>query len=215
MSRYKVNGKNLSLTRLMPRGKTPDKRLKYLHVSPRGTFVTTSVIAARVTLPAGENPVMFAPEIISQEKIDAMPLRPVPGSEEIVELPVGEPGVTGPKFLVPKMDGLFPGPDKTEMTFVCNGDLLRKLLTVACEVTDDGDKTMKLRICDGGKRLRIDTYRQPGKQEFVGVLSRLDYSGPHVPGDMPGDVVAPEKKPQQTVMVLKASEGRRFRGERE
>lgn len=210
---YQVNGRNLSVGRLMPRGKDAEKRLKYLHVSPKGTTAVTDVIVARVSLPSGVV-APSVPEIIPQDKYDKLD-RPAPESETLIELPKGEPAVTGPHYLVPNIDKTFPEPTEVDVSFTCNGDLLRQLLVVACEVTRDSDKTLRLRVCKGENALRIDTYRQPGDQEFVGVIKGLDYEGEYIPGEIPTGVTKPEKKPQQTGLMLKASTGRRFRGDGE
>jgi hypothetical protein len=206
---YKVNGKNLSVGRLMVRGKNADKRLKFIHVGPKGTSVFTPLVVARVSLPEGHvQP--FASAVIPQAQIDAM-TRPAPESPDVVDLPEGEEAVTGPHFLVPQIDKCLPDPEYTTATFTCNGDLLRKLLTVACEVSNDSEKTVRLRICKDLGAMRIDVYRQPGEQEFVGVLKEIEYDGTYIPGEKPGGVHMPEKKPQQSAMLLKVSTGRRFK----
>lgn len=218
---YRVNGKNLALGRLMVRGKTADKRLKYIHVGQKGTTVITPNLVARVSLPDNSLalPPAMLPAIIPQSDIDK--LRGCPGvtpeNETVtVEMPKGLPAVTQPEYLVPQVDKCFPAPEHQTATFTCNADLLRKLLTVACEVSKDGDKTVRLRICSDFNTLRIDTYRQPEDQEFCGVLKGIDYDGDYIPGEPPTD--APhkiEKKPMQKALGLKTTVGRRFRGEGE
>jgi hypothetical protein len=206
---YRVNGRNLSVSRLMVRGKNADKRLKYIHVSAKGTSVITPVVVARVSLPRGEQQ-PYSSAVIPQASVDKMTGRA--GNDEIISLPEGEPAVNGPHFMVPQIDTCFPDPVYTTATFTCNGDLLRKLLTVACEVSSDSDKTIRLRICKDLNSLRIDTYRQPGTQEFCGALKGLDYDGDYIPGELPTGVPKVEKKPQQRGMLLKVSSGRKFRG---
>lgn len=208
---YRVNGKNLAVGRLMPRGKTADKRLKYIHVGPKGTSVVTPNVVARVSLPEVHYTSLNPPAIIPQEQIDAMP-RLAPESEDIVELPEGLPACSQPQYLVPQVDKCFPEPQHQTAEFTCNADLLRKLLTVACEVSRDSDKVVRLRICGEYNTLRIDNYRQPGDQEFCGVLKGIEYVGDYIPGEAPSDTPKVEKKPVQKVIALKASTGRRFRG---
>ena len=210
--RYKVNGKNLSLARLMLRGKNSDKRLKYIHVGPKGTSVITPNLIARVSLPDYE-PEHSVPAIIPQIQIDELGRIPA-GSDTSVDLPEGLPAVTQPAYLVPQLDKCFPAPELQTLSFTCNGDLLRKLLTVACEVSKDGDKTLRLRICRDINTLRIDTYRQPGDQEFCGILKGIEYEGNYIPGEPVGSL-KPESKPVQRAMGLKVTSGRRFRGEGE
>lgn len=208
---YRVNGRNLAVTRLMARGKNADKRLKYVHVGPKGTSVVTPNVVARVSLPenSGLAPTAIA-AIIPQGEIDK--IRIAPESADFVELPEGLPAVTQPNYLVPQIDKCFPVPEHQTAQFTCNADLLRKLLVVACEVSKDSDKTVRLRICGDFNTLRIDTYRQPGDQEFCGVLKGIDYDGDYIPGEVQGDVPKPEKKPVQKAMKLNVSTGRRFRG---
>lgn len=210
---YTVNGKNLGVARLIPRGKDADKRLKYIHVNPKGTTAVSPEVVARVTLPAG----VTQPNqsvIYPQEALDTL-TRPAPETGELVKLEGDKPAFTGPHFLVPMVDKCFPEPQETTATFTCNGELLRKLLTIACEVSEDANKTLRLRIVDNGKALRIDTYRQPGDQEFCGVIKPIEYDGDYIPGELPSGVVKAEKKPQQTGLLLKTSEGRKIRGEGE
>lgn len=192
----------------MVRGKTADKRLKYLHVSPKGMSVINPNVIARVSLPEQDtnNPAV----IIPQNEIDKVRL--TPESEEIVELPAGLPAVTQPDYLVPQVEKCFPAPEHQTAQFTCNGDLLRKLLTVACEVSKDSDKVVRLRICGEFNTLRIDTYRQPGDQEFCGVLKGIEYDGEYIPGEPVKDAPKPERKPVQKTLKLNLNVGRRFRG---
>ena len=185
MMGYHVNGKNLAVGRLMVRGKNADRRLKYIHVGPKGTTVFTPQMVARVSLPGHESYHQpYGSAVVPQAQIDALPKTP-PESEASVELPEGETAITGPDFIVPQIEKCLPEPEYQTGVFTCNGDLLRKLLTVACEVSKDSDKTIRLRICEGLNSLRIDTYRQPGDQEFVGVLKGLEYDGEYIPGEKP------------------------------
>jgi len=216
---YQVNGKCLAVGRLMVRGKDAEHRLKYLHCGPQGLTVVTPNIVARVSLPEqerlpGQERLPLGTLLYPQGAIDALK-RPAPESKEIVQLPEGEPAVTGPYFLVPQIDKMFPSPQEQTYQFTVNGDLLRKLLTVACEVTNDSEKTMRLRFCKETNSLRIDTYRQPGEQEFVGVIKGMKYIGNFIPGDLQKDTSVVESKPVQGNIVLKPSTGRRFRGENE
>jgi hypothetical protein len=212
---YKLNGKNLSLARLIPRGKDADKRLKYLHVNNKGVTAVSPELVARVTLPDG----VAQPQqsvIYPQESLDSIPMGArAPESNELVTLTGDKPAFTGPHYLVPMVDKCFPEPTETTATFTCNGELLRKLLTVACEVCNDSNKTLRLRIVDNGKALRVDTYRQPGEQEFCGVIKPIEYDGDYIPGEIPSGTPKVEKKPQQTGLLLKTSAGRKIRGEGE
>jgi hypothetical protein len=211
---YRVNGKNLAVGRLMVRGKDADRRLKYLHCGPQGMTAVTPNVVARVSLPEQEKGLPLGTLLYPQEAIDALK-RPAPESKEIVQLPAGEPAVTGPHFLVPQIDKMFPSPQEQTFSMTVNGDLLRKLLTVACEVCNDSEKTMRLRFCKETNSLRIDTYRQPGEQEFVGVIKGMKYEGHYIPGEPETNAPIVEQKPVQGNLMLKPSTGRRFRGENE
>src|SRR5216684_2733666 len=105
-SKYRVTGKNLAVGRLIVRGKAADKRLKYIHVGPKGTTVITPIASARVSLPEGE-PQPFGGVIIPQASIPRVQYGEL-------ELPEGEPAVTGPNWIVPQLDKCFPGPEATE-----------------------------------------------------------------------------------------------------
>ncbi len=210
---YRVNGKNLAVGRLMVRGKDAEKRMKYIHVSPRGTSVVTPHLAARVSLPDG-NASFGTNVVIPQAQIDKVKTNPF--LPDVVDLPEGEPAMTGPHYVVPQFDNMFPEADDQVSSFTCNGDLLRKMLTVACEVSEDSNKTVRLRICKDSTsetgKLRVDIYRQPGKQEFVGVIKETKYNGRYIPGEKVDGKSVVEEKPQQAAMMLKVATGRKFRG---
>lgn len=208
---FRINGKNLSITRLIPRGKNGESRLKYLHVSTKGTAVIDKHVVARVTLPE-ETISTGTPMLLTQDQLGTLGHIPAE-STELVELPQGRPAITGPEYLVPKIDNLIPDPDEQSASFTVNAEVLLKVLKVACEVTDDADKTIRLRICPEKKCLRIDAFRQPGKQEFVAVVRSIEYGGGNIPGDKSSDAPPVEEVPPvQGTLMLKASSGRRFRG---
>ena len=211
---YRVNGKNLAVNRLMVRGKNAEPRLKYMHAGPNGTTVVGPAYVARVSLPEQEKGPPLGTLVYSQEAIDGVK-RPAPESSEVVTLPPGEPAVDGPRYMVPKMDDQFFPPTDDMPAFVVNGEMLRKMLTVACEVCEDSEKVMRLRYDPKSNRLRIDTYAQPGDQEFVGVMKCMRYTGNYIAGDVDANAPKVEAKPVQGNLVLKMSAGRKFRGEGE
>lgn len=210
---YRVTGKNLAVGRLMVRGKSAEPRLKYLHCGPQGMSVVTPTVVARVSLPEQEGLPLGA-LIYPQTDVDAMK-RPAPESPEIVTMPEGEPAVDSARYMVPKIEQCLFEADASMPSFIVNGDTLRKLLTVACEVCDDSEKVMRLRYDKVTNSLRIDTYRQPGGQEFVGVMKCMRYTGGYIPGDVAANAPSPEQKPEQGNLVLKMTSGRKFRGEGE
>lgn len=211
---YRLNGKNLSLTRLMGRGKSFEDRLKYIHASAKGTAVVSPTVIARVSLPSGESQPSSS-VIWSQKQIDELK-KPTPESDEVIQMPEGLPAVTGPDYLVPNIDKLFPEPSEQTASITVNAENLLKILKVACDVTTDADKTVRLRICPEKGVLRVDSYRQPGQQEFVALIREIEYFGSNIPGEKTAadanKPVQPEVKPSQATISLKTSTGRRFRG---
>lgn len=209
--RYTVNGKNLAVGRLMPRGKNADSRLKHVVVNKDGMTAFHPNGIVRVSLPAGvAQPT--SPILVPQETVDRWRLTP----DERMDIPedVTEPGVTSPDYLVPSVKNIIPDPDLQFATATVNGELLLKMLKVACEVCEDGEKAIKLRFYPNESKLRIDAYRQPGQQEFVAVLTELDYAGDYIPGDKSSDapkVEVAEKKPTPKGLALKTDTGRKFR----
>lgn len=204
----KINGKNMTVARLMPRGQKADPRLKYLHVSSKGVTAVSTEVTARVSLPT---PQPIAASIWPQEKVEEI-LKQHGGQplEMVTEQQDGLPAVTGPEYLVPKIEDVIPDASDQKATFTCNAELLAKVLKCACEVTTDADKTVRLRFY--GDTLRIDTWREPGQQEFVAVVMGIEYDGSNIPGDLAeGEEPKPEVKPKQGGLALKAAAGRRFK----
>ncbi len=214
---YKLNAKNLAVTRLMPRGPKADKRLKYMHTGPQGTTCLTSSYLVRVSLPSGEVQPRL-PVLYTQNQIDEQAQR-FHGLAGTFDIGDGRPAVNGPEHTVPKIDDVIPDPADQTATFTCNGEILLKMLKIVSEVCDDSEKPIRLRLY--GKvdpadptqaaELRIDSYRQDGRQEFLGILKGMEYYGNLIPGDMPHDTPAKEEAPKQITETLKVSTGRRFR----
>ena len=205
----KVNGKNLAVTRMMQRGKAGDARLKYMHVSPKGTTVFGPSYMVRVSLPEVDTvtPSAIYPHAqIENFRKQGMPIEPV-------ELPKGQPAVTSPEFTVPRTDTIVPNASDTTCTFTCNAELLREMLQIVCDVCEDRFKTVRLRICKNKGVLRVDAHANTGKQEFLGVLREIDYSGPYIPGDANvTDEPQAEVKPKEKYLMMKVTTGRKFRG---
>lgn len=218
---YKLNGKSLSVGRLMVRGKDPKKappRMKCMIVGPKGSMVVTPSSIVRVSLPdAGsqfdDNGKPLGTRVYSQEELDALQ-RPQPESTTLVQMPEGQPAVDGPQFMVPKTDDVFFKQTPDMPVFVCNADKLRTLLTIASEVCEDSDKVTRIIFDPKGNQIRLDTYRQPGDQEFCGVLKGVKYSGDYIPNEKEEKAVV-EIKPEQQNLLLPVVAGRKFRGEGE
>lgn len=220
---YRLNGKNLSVGRLIVRGNDPKKappRMKHMIVTPKGSVVVTPSVVARVSLPEGSQfddagkPI--GSRVYTQEELDSIN-RPASESSVEVQMPPGEPAVDGPKHMVPKLDEVFFTPTSDMPSFVVNADMLRKLLTVASEVCDDSEKVTRITFDKKANALRLDTYRQPGEQEFCAVMKCMRYKGQYIPGteDVAVGLDPKGPKPEQQNLVLPVVAGRKFRGEGE
>jgi hypothetical protein len=210
--KYTITRKNLAVTRFMPRGKDADARLKHVHVSRAGTTAFHPQGIMRVSLPDVAQPSTAV--IIPQKEADK--ISTAIWSQARYDIPdeVTEPAVTGPDFLVPRVDSIIPDPDHQAACVTVNGELLLKMLKAACEVSEDSEKTCRLRFYPNEHKLRIDTYRQPGQQEFLGVLCELDYSGDFIPGDFGtgSGKPKPEEKPKAGKgLAFRSDTGRKFR----
>jgi hypothetical protein len=207
--KFTVNGKNLAVGRIMPRGKDADSRLKHVVMSKDGVTAFHPQGMARVSMPSGvAQPAL--PVLVPQAEVDKWNLKP----EEKMDVPeeVTEPGVTSPDYLVPNVKSVIPDPNNQTATVTVNAEMLLKMLKIVCEVCEDSEKAIRLRYFPSEGKLRIDAYRQPGQQEFVGVLCELEYSGDYIPGDKSSDAPkAPEKKPVPKGIALKTDTGRKFR----
>jgi hypothetical protein len=213
---YKINAKNLAVTRLMPRGPKTDKRLKYMHTGPKGTTCLTPSYLVRVSLPFGEIQPRF-PVLYTQGQVDALTSSCWQGST--FDMGDGRPAANGPEYTVPKIDDVIPDPAEQVATFTCNGEILLKMLKIANDVCEDSNKPVRLRLYGRVNpddptqvgELRIDTYRQPDAQEFLGVMKGMEYYGNLIPGDKPSDAPVKEEPPKQMTETLRVSTGRRFR----
>lgn len=208
---YRINGKNLAVARLMPRGKTGEPRLKYLHVNSKGVTAVAPTVVARVSLPTGQESGLGA-TLWPEETVDE--LLALQAGDVTVEQRAeeGVEAITGPDYLVPQVDKVIPEPENQDAFFTVNAELLIKVLKAASDVTTDADKTVRLRVYQDTNQMRVDAYCQPGEQEFVAVISGMEYTGSNIPGDRPTDAPPkPEVKPIQKGLGLKSNTGRRFR----
>jgi hypothetical protein len=217
---YRVNSKNLALKRLMPRGPNAEPRLKYLHVSAAGTTIVAPDYVARVSLPLEARHGLAPDTIYSQDDIDEVkPPKPEGLVERLVDLPEGEPAIDSPRHMVPNIEAQFFEPEQGMPDVIINGDKLRKMLTVACEVCEDSGKAMRIRFDMKTNRLRIDTYALPEDQSFVGVMKGMRFTGSFIGGEVSDKSTKSNLRPasgfQQGHLVLKRSVGRKFRGEGE
>jgi hypothetical protein len=218
---YKLNGKSLSVGRLMVRGKDPKKappRMKCMIVGPKGSMVVTPSSIVRVSLP--DDSCKFDDQgkplgslVYAQDELDAVQ-RPAPESATLVQMPEGQPAVDGPMFMVPKTDDVFFKQTADMPVFVFNADKLRTLLTIASEVCEDSDKVTRMIVDLKNNQIRLDTYRQPGDQEFCAVMKGVKYSGDYIPNEKE-EKAALEVKPEQQNLLLPVVAGRKFRGEGE
>ena len=204
-----INGKCLAVGRLMPRGKYADSRLKHIVVNKDGVTAFHPQGIARVSLPVSSTHPAY-PVLVPQAEVDKWNL----ARDERMDIPkdATEPAVTSPDYLVPNIKTIIPDPSQQYASMTVNGEMLAKLLKVANEVNEDGEKAMTLRLFPAEGKLRLDTYRQPGQQEFVGVLCALDYTGDYIPGNKPTSAPpVSEKKPVPKSIALRTESGRKFR----
>lgn len=211
---FRLNKKNLAVTRAMPKGVGGNKRLNYVYASRQGTTATDGFIVARVTLPTKEgqpvSPVIYPKSVISK-------IVPVEVNEMVAM--AGElPAATTAEHAVPNLDALFPEPKDQVAEFTCDAEQLLTLLKVVMDVSEDADHCIRLRLCSSprlGQTMRIDSLAFPGHQAFCGVLKSVQYDGSHIAGALAdGEVPTSmnEDGPKQTPLPLVLSSGRKFRG---
>jgi hypothetical protein len=208
--KFTVNKKNAAVGRLMPRGKNGEARLKHVLVSKTGTTAFHPQGMVRVSMPEGIAQPNLA-VIVPQAEVDKWDI----ATDANFDIPeeTTKPGVTSPDYLVPTVSSIIPDPAGQYTHATVNGELLLKMLKVMLEVNDDSEKAIRIRFYPTEGKLRIDAYRTPGSQEFVGVLSELDYAGDNIPGDRPtGAPAVAEKKPSAKGLALRTDTGRKFRG---
>ncbi|PWT76380.1 MAG: hypothetical protein C5B59_06550 [Bacteroidetes bacterium] len=212
---YRLNRKNLAVTRVLPKGQLDGakKRLQYMHVSRQGTTATDGFMVARVSLATEEgqplSPVIYPKDVIN--KIGTVDW------DETVSMPAGLTSQTTAEHAVPNFDAIIPSPKEQVAEFTCDAEQLMTLLKVALDVSEDSDHCVRLRICDSpalGKVLRIDSLAFPPHQSFCGVLKGVQYEGKHIAGDKGDDIsTAPaDETINQTPLPLKLEGGRKFRG---
>lgn len=209
---FRLNKKNLAVTRAMPKGPEGNKRLAYVYASRQGTTATDGFIVARVTLPSKDgqpiSPVIYPKSLIGK-------IMPVDNNETVAM--AGElPAMTTAEHAVPNLDALFPDAGDQSAEFTCDAEQLLTLLKVVMDVSEDADHCIRLRLCNSprlGKTMRIDSLAFPGSQAFCGVLKGVQYDGNHIAGEQSeGDFSKSEEGPKQTPLPLVLSNGRKFRG---
>jgi hypothetical protein len=121
------------------------------------------------------------------------------------------PAHTTPDYLVPEINSIIPDPDDQTATITVNGELLLKMLKAAVEVSEDPEKTIRIRHFPNEAKIRIDTYREPGQQEFIGVLCELEYYGDLIPGDRTGSIKPFAARPKAKGLLMRTDTGRKFR----
>jgi hypothetical protein len=207
MDDFVLNEKCLEVKTFMPRGKRANPRLKYLAVSKQGVTAFHPQGIMRVSLPP-DSPAPKGSRLIPQKVVDKI------GGDCKVSIEETVPAHTTPDFLVPEINSIIPDPDEQTATITVNGELLLRLIKAAVAVSEDPEKTIRIRHFPNEAKIRIDIYREPGKQEFVGVLCELEYYGDMIPGDRNEVVDALKKsgdKPKPTSLTLRTNAGRKFR----
>lgn len=207
---YRLNRKNLAVTRVLPKGPNGDKRLNYVHVNRQGSTATDGQMIARVSLPTVEGqphtPYIYPKAVVAK-------VMPVDEKETI--LMAGElAAATTAENSVPTWDMMIPRPADQKASFTCDAGELLTLLKVALDVTEDADRCIRIRICESsalGQTLRIDSLAFGGKQAFLGVLKGLEYEGTDIAGEHSLHFSSDEKV-KKSPLPLVLSTGRKFRG---
>jgi hypothetical protein len=205
MDDFVLNEKCLAVKSFMPRGRGANNRLKYLAVSKQGVTAFHPQGIMRVSLPP-DSPAPKRSMLIPQRVADKIDRSCTVRAEETV------PAHTTPDYLVPEINSIIPDPDDQTATITVNGELLLKMLKAAVEVSEDPEKTIRIRHFPNEAKIRIDTYREPGQQEFIGVLCELEYYGDLIPGDK-NEGISMQKagRPTPTSLTLRTDTGRKFR----
>ena len=204
---FRINKKNLRVTKILPPKDHPGQnmRLRYMRVDPKGTACVTNEMIARVSLPeASSSPAT----ILSEAELSAINLRSE--NDDIPYIDSNRPAQTGPHFVCPNLDQAIPDVNENHVSIVVNGAFLRKLVELANSVSEDSERLCAVRIYPDKGVLRIDNYREPGQQEFLGVLRDYSYHGNKIPGGKDATKPVVEVRKQRG-LLLKSSTGRKFR----
>jgi len=206
--RWILNRKAFAAMRAI-RADAPD-RYKYIHVGPKGITATDTTAIIRVSLPqvVGEQP---EPCIFPLEEAKKL----MPKGGDFVTMPEGLEAKTTGDYTVPNFDVGIPDPQDQLGTITINAERLIDILKGAVEVTDHSRSLVRLRLYKDNF-IRVDSHRDAGGQEFLGMVMGTNYDGHGIPGDAPAGTTPPtmtkeSEKCEEGKLRLPVFEGRKFR----
>jgi hypothetical protein len=129
-------------------------------------------------------------------------------------MPEGLEAKTTGDYTVPNFDVGIPDPQDQMCTITINANRLIDILKGAVEVTDHSRALVRLRLYRDNF-IRVDSHRDNGGQEFMGMVMGTTYDGHGIPGDAPAGttprVTAETEKCEEGKLKLPVFEGRKFR----
>jgi hypothetical protein len=211
-SRWVLNRKAFAAMRAI-RADAPD-RYKYIHVGPKGITATDTTAIVRVSLPA----TCVSPNVADLPEPRIFPLehakKLMPRGDDSVIMPEGLEAETTGDYTVPNFDVGIPDPQDQMCTITINANRLIDILKGAVEVTDHSRALVRLRLYRDNF-IRVDSHRDNGGQEFMGMVMGTTYDGHGIPGDAPAGttprVTAETEKCEEGKLKLPVFEGRKFR----
>jgi hypothetical protein len=211
-SRWVLNRKAFAAMRAI-RADAPD-RYKYIHVGPKGITATDTTAIVRVSLPA----TCVSPNVADLPEPRIFPLehakKLMPRGDDSVIMPEGLEAKTTGDYTVPNFDVGIPDPQDQMCTITINANRLIDILKGAVEVTDHSRALVRLRLYRDNF-IRVDSHRDNGGQEFMGMVMGTTYDGHGIPGDAPAGttprVTAETEKCEEGKLKLPVFEGRKFR----
>ena len=210
--RWVLNRKAFAAMRAI-RADAPD-RYKYIHVGPKGITATDTTAIVRVSLPA----TCVSPNVADLPEPRIFPLehakKLMPRGDDSVIMPEGLEAKTTGDYTVPNFDVGIPDPQDQMCTITINANRLIDILKGAVEVTDHSRALVRLRLYRDNF-IRVDSHRDNGGQEFMGMVMGTTYDGHGIPGDAPAGttprVTAETEKCEEGKLKLPVFEGRVFR----
>jgi hypothetical protein len=207
--RWILNKKAFAALRAIGGG--TEKRWKYIHVGPKGVTATDTVSLIRVSLPSQTTLSTDTPVIFEYD--EALTISKRLKANQTTEMPAGLPAKTTGAYTVPNHDMTIPVPEDQTATITVDAARLIELLKAAMEVTEHNKNLVRLRFYK--EFIRIDSHRDIGGQEFLGLLMWTNYNGNNIPGDMkPGATMNQTGALESTEdghFKMPVFEGRKFR----
>jgi hypothetical protein len=197
-----------------PKAHPSEARWRYVLVSSKGVIATDTVSLIRVTLPYTATPIPEQPAIFDYDTMESLrpkdtdnPLNPL---GDFVVMPEGEEAKTSGKYIVPNHEASIPTPKSQIAVITVNAARLIRLLQAAMDVTEHSRNLVRLRLYKDC--IRIDSHRDHGGQEFLGLLMGTSYNGNCIPGDvLAGAPAYTSEMVTEKSLKLPLTEGRKFR----